>query len=248
MLASISGGGGFTPDTVQFSGSHVQFLKLDTNEQGKWLVSSECLRNLTKHLLASVCVSGVGQKLSTDPTENVECRVCSGSFQRVVLRTHVAQHLLRGECVPGEEELCPGNACGFCGGRKGCSVSITKRGTKPEIVTSLCPLRPHNVRFRTLSKGSGQNPATNHPRACAVCNSVVWSFSMESHYAGSHAGTPCPVSECVLGEERERVLRWDPASIKKKAKPNPPPTQPREGEGPHESPQKGLGPRWLILF
>ena len=132
-----------------------------------------------------------------------------------VLRTHVAQHRLRGECVPGEEG--PGNACGFCAGRKGCSVTIARRSTtKPEIFTLLCPLRPMNVRFRTLSKGSEQNPTTNHPRACPVCNSAVWSYSMESHYAGSHAGTPCPVSECVLGGEREKVLSWDPASIKNK--------------------------------
>ena len=62
---------------------------------------------------------------------------------RVCMRTHVGQHLLRKECVKGQEEISLATACGFCGDRVTCSTQVVMRSKQTHALVTLmicdCP-------------------------------------------------------------------------------------------------------------
>ena len=53
-------------------------------------------------------------------------------------------------------------------------------------------------------KSTSSTPCTNRPIVCTICNTVVWSYMMTSHYSQVNDGVKCPLSMTV--EERELVL------------------------------------------
>ena len=129
--------------------------------------------------------------LTTDISRSVQCRICEATVPRVCMRTHVGQHLLRKECVQGQEEISLATACGFCGDRVTCSTQVVMRNKRTHALVTLmisdCPSQPAKLRWNTLANRSASSPCTNHPVRCPLCTKTVWSYCMAQHYAQSDA-------------------------------------------------------------
>ena len=128
-------------------------------------------------------VTNRGDKgLTTDISRSVQSKICEATMPHVCMRTHVGQHLLRKECVKGQEEISLATACGFCGNCVTCSNQHLMRNKRTHALVTLmlcdCPSQPAKLRWNTLAKKSASSPCTNHPVRCPLCTKTVWSYSM----------------------------------------------------------------------
>ena len=105
--------------------------------------------------------------VSTGPNARVSCCLCNLSIEHLMLRLHVASHLL--EKFP--DEMPEEKSCGFCGRVNHCAVSM-KRGSRKTIlkIESNCRFKPStSVSVKAMMKKSTRYPATNHPVKCPSC-------------------------------------------------------------------------------
>ena len=145
---------------------------------------------------------------------------------RVCMCTHVGQHLLRKECVKGQEEISLTTACGFCGDRVTCSTQVVMRKKRTHALVTLmifdCPSQPAKLRWNTLAKTSVSSPCTNHPVRCPLCTKTVWSYCIAQHYADVHDTARHPDLMHNAEAEQEALLNWVPHKAKKKKQGNAP--------------------------
>ena len=140
-------------------------------------------------------------------------------FVAVCMRTHVGRHLLRKECVKGQEEISLATACGFCGDRVTCSTQVVMRNKRTHALVTLmicdCPNQPAKLRWNTLAKRSASSPCTNHPVRCPLCTKTIWSYCMAQHDADVHDIAQHPDLMHITEAEQEAVLNWVPHKAKK---------------------------------
>jgi hypothetical protein len=227
---------------MSFPGTSVQFIRLQVNEDNKWYAPSSQLDALSEWCAQTapqkvppmkcepyegVFVTDRGDKgLTTDISRAVQCRICEATMPRVCMRTHVGQHLLRKECVKGQEEISLATACGFCGDRVTCSTQVVMRNKRTHALVTLmisdCPSQPAKLRWNTLAKKSASSPCTNHPVRCPLCTKTIWSYCMAQHYADVHDTARHPDLMHIAEAEQEAVLNWVPHKGKKKNRGNAP--------------------------
>ena len=144
----------------------------------------------------------------------------------VCMRTHVGQHLLRKECVKGQDEISLATACGFCGDRVTCSTQAVMRNKRTHALVTLmisdCPSQPPKLCWNTLAKKYASSPCTNHPVRCPLCTKTVWSYCMAHHYADVHDTARHPDLMHIAEVEQEAVLNWVPHKAKKNNQGNAP--------------------------
>ena len=183
---------------MSFPGTSVQFIRLQVNEDSKWYAPTSQL-----DALAEWCAQSAPQKvtplkcepyeglfmtdrgdkgLTTDLSRSLQCKICEATVPHICMRTHVGQHLLRKECVKGQEDISLATACGFCGDRVTCSTQVVMRNKRTHAFVTLmisdCPSQPAKLRWNTLAKRSASSPCTNHPVRCPLCTKTVWSYGM----------------------------------------------------------------------
>ena len=132
--------------------------------------------------------------VSTGPNARVSCHLCNLSIEHLMLRLHVASHLL--ENFP--DEMPEEKSCGFCGRVNQCAVGM-KQGSRKniEVIESNCTFKPSTkVSVVSMKKHSKRYPATNHPLKCPSCIEIatwIWSYGMSDHYTKHHHDVPLPV-------------------------------------------------------
>jgi hypothetical protein len=53
---------------------------------------------------------------------------------------------------------------------------------------------------------SKNQPSSNRPFQCAICDNIFCSYFMENHYAQSHVGVDCPNNLIIKEDEKKAVL------------------------------------------
>jgi hypothetical protein len=130
------------------------------------------------------------------------CQTCFNEVQISKLRQHNAKHMLLKEIKN------QANTCGICG-LNNCTVSIK--------VTSGCGQKANRgiecnckyylkISLKSLEKSTTNKPCTNRPVQCQIngCNTVLWSYNIESHYHVNHPGETIP--QMITQIEIDRIL------------------------------------------
>jgi hypothetical protein len=130
------------------------------------------------------------------------CQTCFNEVQISELRQHNAKHMLLKEIKN------QANTCGICG-LNNCTVSIK--------VTSGCGQKANRgiecnckyylkISLKSLEKSTTNKPCTNRPVQCQIngCNTVLWSYNIESHYHVNHPGETIP--QMITQIEIDRIL------------------------------------------
>ena len=115
----------------------------------------EALADLQEVMEKLQCDRG-DKGLTTDISRSMQCKICEAPVPRVCMRTQVGQHLLRKECVKGQEEISLATTCGVCGDRVTCSTQVVRRNKRTHALVTLMisdyPSQPLKLRWNTLAK------------------------------------------------------------------------------------------------
>ena len=130
--------------------------------------------------------------------DKFSCKLCDQEVDTKQMRLHVGKHILKDKLS---------NVCGFCG-IPGCSIAFEKSSGRGATATlsanSNCAYRS-KFSLKAAEKVTKSSPCTNRPVSCPMCNIVVWSYMMDSHYIHVHPNeTLCIL---VTSEERDMVLK-----------------------------------------
>ena len=129
------------------------------------------------------------------------CEVCHKNVRLHSMGTHIARHILLGECAR--------DVCGYCGGHD-CTTQLLRntQGRLLSIIVTNCPLEPSNVRCGAMARGFAQNPCTNRALQCVLCRHTVWLYGMAHHFDSKHTSSAPPSALCVKADEKEMVVNW----------------------------------------
>ena len=131
---------------------------------------------------------------------SVSCRICQENVPHRVLRTHIGQHILRGQHIEGQATRSCANICGFCGARDECTIRfpLQSRSTRNRMVVAVssCPSQP---------------PMHNHGLVVQYGRPFCRPPSQRSHstWPSCHRGG---------GSIRSRMERWCPQERVEEAK------------------------------
>ena len=130
--------------------------------------------------------------------EKFSCKLCDQEVDTKQMRLHVGKHILKDNLS---------NVCGFCG-MPGCSIAFENSSGRGATATlsakSNCAYRS-KFSLKAAEKVTKSSPCTNRPVSCHMCNTVVWSYMMDSHYGHVHPNEP--LCKLVTSEERDMVLK-----------------------------------------
>ena len=162
----------------------------------------------------------LGELLESEETATTtgKCGICGRSIKLLLMRSHIALHVFKGDCDDHAD------MCGFCGkiGESSCNFIIKqkKRKEKGLDVYALSVKRDRRVgrclgfhertRWSTAAKGSPSNPSTNVPIKCPVCEekpTFIWKLNMKKHMSEVHPGK-------VLNDEEAPAFEFSDEEIK----------------------------------
>ena len=128
-------------------------------------------------------------------------KVCNKQVGKKQMQRHVGKHIL-------DDKL--DNVCGFCG-TQGCSIELAKSSGWGATANKgpNCPTARVSTNFHWNQQRS--QPSLAHakcPISCAICQVVVWSYSIDGHYNQIHQGVAPP--SMVSDEETDVVFHCIP--------------------------------------
>lgn len=123
-----------------------------------------------------------------DPTES--CFLCLNVKVKALSGPNLVKHM--GAHILHDYRLKNSNSpCGFCLSTSGyCTILLTRgRGRNGEQVINVKESKCPNLRkftLKTASTHTEQQPCTNHPLHCPLCQAVVWKYNLHAHIINSH--------------------------------------------------------------